>query len=301
MSNRNPGIGRFIALALLATGALMAGAPRASADDKVVCMITARSDATLTVTTDADTELLVVLQDKTEIKRGTNKASSAELIPGLRIKVKGALDAQQRLIADDISFSSQDYRTAMQIQRGTETMLALHAAQIQKNGTGVANNRAAIEAMGRTVADSQQQLKSDELKATATSGVIDNRIANLDDFNVIDSVTVHFANGSAKLNNEALGKLRDFIEKAKGVEAYRVSVQGYASAVGSAPANNSLSVERAHNVTMALQQNGIPTTNLFLPAGMGTTEQVADNSTKAGQAENRRVVITVLQNKGIAK
>ena len=299
MSNTNPGLGRFTALALLAVGMLTAGAPRAMADDKTVCMITARNDAVLTVATDDDKELLVVLQDNTEIKRGTNHANSSELIPGLRIKVKGSFDGQQRLIADDISFSSQDYRTAMQIQAGTERMLALHGAAIQKNGQGVAQNKSAIQSLGGKVADNSKQIEANDLKATATSGVLASRINDLDDYNVVDSVTLHFANGSAKVNDEAMGQLRDFIEKNKGVEAYKVQVQGYASAVGPTPLNNTLSVERATNVTMALQQNGIPSTSLLLPAGMGTTEQVADNSTKAGQAENRRVVISVLQNKGI--
>ena len=33
---------------------------------------------------------------------------------------------------------------------------------------------------------------------------------------------------------------------------------------------------------------------------MGTTEQVGSNATSAGQAENRRTVVRLLQNKGIA-
>jgi outer membrane protein OmpA-like peptidoglycan-associated protein len=78
-------------------------------------------------------------------------------------------------------------------------------------------------------------------------------------------------------------------------------VQGYASAVGSAALNQKLSMERADNVLAFLEQNGtIPLTNILAPGAMGTSDQVAPDATKEGQAENRRVVVRILQNKGIA-
>jgi OOP family OmpA-OmpF porin len=40
--------------------------------------------------------------------------------------------------------------------------------------------------------------------------------------------------------------------------------------------------------------------NILDPGAMGTSKQVASDSTAEGQAENRRVVVRVLQNKGIA-
>jgi OOP family OmpA-OmpF porin len=39
---------------------------------------------------------------------------------------------------------------------------------------------------------------------------------------------------------------------------------------------------------------------LLAPGAMGENELVADDKTVEGQAENRRVVVRVLQNKGIA-
>jgi outer membrane protein OmpA-like peptidoglycan-associated protein len=38
----------------------------------------------------------------------------------------------------------------------------------------------------------------------------------------------------------------------------------------------------------------------MVPAAMGVSQQVAPNTTAQGQAENRRAVVTLLQNKGIA-
>jgi outer membrane protein OmpA-like peptidoglycan-associated protein len=78
-------------------------------------------------------------------------------------------------------------------------------------------------------------------------------------------------------------------------------VKGYASKVGSAALNQKLSTERAENVTNFLEQEGkIPLTNMLAPGAMGTSQQVAPDTTAEGQAENRRVVVSILQNKAIA-
>ena len=53
------------------------------------------------------------------------------------------------------------------------------------------------------------------------------------------------------------------------------------------------------NVLTIIQQAGVPLTRILAPAAMGTTEQVADNHTRGGQAQNRRVVVTIVVNKGI--
>jgi outer membrane protein OmpA-like peptidoglycan-associated protein len=96
-------------------------------------------------------------------------------------------------------------------------------------------------------------------------------------------------------------QLLDLATKAKTITAYIIQVQGYASAVGSAALNQKLSLERADNVLALLEQDGqIPLTNILAPGAVGTSGQVAPNATTEGQAENRRVVVRILQNKGIA-
>ena len=90
-------------------------------------------------------------------------------------------------------------------------------------------------------------------------------------------------------------------EKAKGVNGYTIQVKGYASATGSAALNQKLSEQRAGNVTNILVQQGrIPLTNLLAPGAMGESRQIGDDKTADGEAENRRVVVRVLQNKAIA-
>lgn len=76
---------------------------------------------------------------------------------------------------------------------------------------------------------------------------------------------------------------------------------GYADATGSAAVNTKLSEERAKAViTYLMQQGGVPVRHIVAPGAMGEYGAVATNETKAGRAENRRVEVKVLVNKGIA-
>jgi outer membrane protein OmpA-like peptidoglycan-associated protein len=78
-------------------------------------------------------------------------------------------------------------------------------------------------------------------------------------------------------------------------------VKGYASATGSVALNQKLSEDRAQNVTsILLQQAKVPLTRMLAPGAMGESEQVGNEKSEEGQAQNRRVVVRVLQNKAIA-
>jgi outer membrane protein OmpA-like peptidoglycan-associated protein len=117
----------------------------------------------------------------------------------------------------------------------------------------------------------------------------------------MNEVTVLFANGSVALEEQYKPQLLKLAEQATTITGYVVQVKGYASAVGSAALNQKLSVERANVVSQFLEQDAnVPLTNMLAPGAMGTSQQVAPDKTAEGQAENRRVVVMILQNKGIA-
>jgi outer membrane protein OmpA-like peptidoglycan-associated protein len=110
---------------------------------------------------------------------------------------------------------------------------------------------------------------------------------------------VYFKNGRADVSPDYVAQLQEFAEKAKGVNGYKVQIQGYASAVGARAFNEALSEKRAGAVTAVLQRGGVPPANIFVPAAMGISEQFAENNTAGGQAANRRVIVTILQSKGL--
>jgi outer membrane protein OmpA-like peptidoglycan-associated protein len=65
--------------------------------------------------------------------------------------------------------------------------------------------------------------------------------------------------------------------------------------------NEKLSEERAQAVADYLVEDcNVPMRHVITPAAMGETHAVASNETAAGRAENRRVEVKVLVNKGIA-
>jgi len=91
------------------------------------------------------------------------------------------------------------------------------------------------------------------------------------------------------------------VEKAKTINGYMIEVKGYASSTGNAASNQKLSEDRANNVTnILLQQGKVSLTRMLAPGAMGESDQVGNEKTQEGQAENRRVVVRVLQNKAIA-
>ena len=127
------------------------------------------------------------------------------------------------------------------------------------------------------------------------------RFGQLDDYYIMDEVTVYFGNGKTKIDPKYASQLTTLSQKAAKVDGYMIEVKGYASAVGSVAMNQKLSQERAQNVTdILLQQGKVPLTRMLAPGAMGESEQVASDKTKEGEAENRRVVVRVLQNKAIA-
>ncbi len=127
------------------------------------------------------------------------------------------------------------------------------------------------------------------------------RFGQLNDYYIFEEVTVLFANGKTKVNPKYNPQLVALAEKAKSVKGYMIQVKGFASSSGSATFNQQLSDNRANNVTnILLQQGHVPLTNLLAPGAMGESHQVGNDKSAEGEAQNRRVVVRVLQNKGIA-
>lgn len=71
-----------------------------------------------------------------------------------------------------------------------------------------------------------------------------------------------------------------------------VSVEGHTDNVGAPRYNTALSLRRAESVAQYLVMNGWPAEAVERKAH-GSSKPVADNSTAAGRAQNRRVVLTV--------
>ena len=297
---------RIALIAALSVAALVLTGGVAAAQN-MQGVINGRSGATMTLQTQDLGNVVVILTPYTEVDEveGVFHARKKEmavtaLVPGLQVQVQGSYNAQNQLVADTVKFKGSDLRNAEDIQAGitpTEQQVQANQQQIQAEKQALAQQKIQLAA-------EQQKTEANQAAIAANKAMIaaDNkRFGELADYNILGEVTVYFANGSTTIEPQYKPQLLQLAQQAMGIKGYVLQVQGYASAVGSAALNQRLSSERAANVTEFLEQQGnIPLTNMLAPGAMGTSQQVASDATAEGQAEDRRVVVKILQNKGIA-
>jgi OOP family OmpA-OmpF porin len=289
---------------------VLSGASNAFADDHVHGVITDKKSGILLIQPDGASNLVVVVTDRTKVVRTDGfrerRMSSATLIPGLRVKVEGKYDTPERFIAEEVTFKRSDLKTALSFQatdqrsRANQELLEQHARALRELGVTLADQAATLGRHAAGIQANAAGIQANEEKIVATSGELSSRIGNLDAYTVIDSMTVHFRNGSAVLGPEYRARLKEFAAQAKNQQGYMVQVQGFASTPGTEILNTKLSRQRADAVVAVLQQNGVALTSIVVPAAIGETQQIASDATSKGQAENRRAIVTLLQNKGIA-
>ena len=301
--------GRFVKFALvvslsLAALVLLGGV---AAAQSISGVINGRNGATMTVQSPGVGNTVVVLTDNTEVEdvSGLFHARKKQmgltaLVPGLQVQVQGNYNAQNQLVADTVKFNGKNLQTATDIQAGVTPVEQQEQAQQQQLAQQQAKlkqEQAQIQAT-----DAEQAKHAQEIAAQqAAIAAVNKRFGELGEYNIWDKVTVLFGNDKITVDPQYYPQLQALCQKSKTVTGYVIQVKGYASKVGSAALNQKLSQERAANVTDYLdQQCHIPLTNILAPGAMGTSKQVAPDTTTEGQAENRRVVVLLLQNKGIA-
>ena len=184
----------------------------------------------------------------------------------------------------------------------TNEKVAAAQDQLRSDRKDIEQSQSDLASAKQDISTTQQGLAAN-VQATGENkqaiGQTNGRIGTLDQYDTKGTYTVSFANGKSVVTKKYKDELTDFVKQAADTPGAMIEVQGYASKVGSPALNQRLSSERADNVLTIIQQAGVPLTRILAPAAMGTTEQVADNHTRSGQAQNRRVVVTVVINKGI--
>ena len=303
--NKTLRIASVVILSLTVLALLSAAASAQSL--KVKGNIISRAGNTMTVKTMDGTNVIVVLNDSTDVQQvqGAFKArkkemSMAALIPGLACEVQGTYNAQNQLVADWVRFNGEDLEQAQSAQAAvheTQVQAAKNQAELQQQADALAAQNAALKEQQAAITAQQKEIAANKAKIAANSA----RFGQLDDYYILDEVTVYFGNGQVKVDPKYNAPLLALVQKAMTYNGYTIQVKGYASSVGSATLNQKLSDDRANNVTnILIQQGHVPLTNMLAPGAMGESHQVGNDKTAEGQAENRRVVVRALLNKGIA-
>jgi outer membrane protein OmpA-like peptidoglycan-associated protein len=276
-------------------------------NQKVEGIIKGRSGNTMTLATSDASKLVVLLTDQTDVaqvqgalKARNKKMSMAALIPGLPVQVEGSMNDQNQLVATKVRFKGNDFEQAQAIQAGvheTQKQAAANQAEIEKQNQALAEQNAALKEQQAALDEQAKKVAANKAAIAANSA----RFGQMDEYYILDEVTVLFGNGKTKVDPQYIPQITALCDKAKTYNGYMIQVKGYASSSGSAAVNQKLSEQRAANVTNIVTQQGhVPLTNMLAPGAMGESRQVGTDKTVEGQAENRRVVVRILQNKGIA-
>jgi OmpA-OmpF porin, OOP family len=273
-------------------------------------MISGRTGETLILST-PDGNVTVVLDDSTKVQQpkglGLRKkqVSAAVLMPGLKVSVDGTGDAN-KVTAKSITFDASDLQTAEMIQAGlhptaeqvaaNQQNIATNTKDISTNKQDIAANQQATSANAQNIAANKADIQKnlDDIEANTK------RFSELGDYALKGQGTINFKPGSAKISAEDLARLDTLAQKAKDQTGYIIEVMGYADATGNAAINTKLSQDRAQAVINYFVQHGVPIRHITAPGAYGDTNAVASRETVSGRAENRRVEIKVLINKGIA-
>ena len=278
----------------------IASGTAAAQSTKVQGIIKSRSGPDIILSTSQDPNMVVTLTDSTDVgqvegllKTRSKQMSMAALIPGLAVSVEGDYNNQNLLVARKVRFKSNDLKNAKAIAAGMHDT----NAQVQKNQQELEQQNAELKAQNEALQKHEEAIKTNQAAIDAAVA----RFGQLDDYYIMDEVTIYFANGKTKVDPKYVSQITTLTQNAGKVNGYMIEVKGYASAVGSPQMNQKISQERAQNVAnILLQQGKVPLTRMLAPGAMGESEQVGTNKTVEGQAENRRVVVRVLQNKAIA-
>lgn len=183
-----------------------------------------------------------------------------------------AMMAQQR--------EAESARTAMQAIEEAEQAKALAASSETAAQLAKREAELAVEQ-----ADSlRRQLENLQLRQTE-SGV------------VVTLGDVLFKTGEVQLRPEAMASLVEVVDLLQSEPEKKIRIEGHTDATGDAATNLKISEQRANAVLEALVSLGVESGRVTT-AGMGEDFPIASNETEEGRAQNRRVDVILLDDKG---
>jgi outer membrane protein OmpA-like peptidoglycan-associated protein len=266
----------------------------------------------------------VSLSSSTKIKerkgnpfRGGKKYEASDLSRGLAVEIEGHGNDAGALVADQIKFSEAEFRVANSVVslvtpvEGRVTDTETRMTQSEDNAKRLSGQLEELAAVANTAnggAKAAQEAADKAMAAansaneriTTTGETLNSRISSLDDFDVAKTITINFKVGSSKLSAESKAALDELAEQAKSEKGHVIQVAGFASADGNESLNRRLSRERAEAVTSYLIENhDIPQRRIITPVGYGESHAAAENTTRDGRKQNRRVEVAILVSKGL--
>ena len=146
------------------------------------------------------------------------------------------------------------------------------------------------DTVGQQAAEAQQTADKASRQVTALSGMV----SNLENYKVVNQVSVHFALDRDTLTSEAAKTLDELASQLSNTRNYIITVEGGTDSAGAKEYNYGLSNRRADKVKKYLSATcNVPVFKIHV-VGLGGDKPVAPNDTASGRAQNRRADIQML-------
>jgi len=262
-------------------------------------------DSTFVVrdTTGNDTRIIVAPGSSIKTKSGWfgsgDRYASNQIVRGLYLEAEGRGDGSGNLAATKIRFDEDDYRVAQSIDTrvGPAEARLTAAEENAQRVAGQIDELMAISNAARGGAKAAQETADAAVEGVNATNA---RITAMDDYVVQSTATVNFLVNSARLSPEAKTQLDEVATAAATLKGYVIEITGFASAEGSTAHNKALSQRRSQAVIDYLvETHNVPLRRIGQSYGFGELQAVADNTTREGREQNRRVEVKLLVSRGI--
>jgi OmpA-OmpF porin, OOP family len=248
-----------------------------------------------------DTNVMIAADANVKTKGtfGGDKVPADNIVRGLNLEVEGTGDSAGNLVAKKVRFNKSDLRIAQSIESRVAPAEE-RISQAEQNSERISGQIDELLAISNAARGGAKAAQDSADAAIAGVNATNTRISSIDDFEVQSSATVNFKVGSSVLSEEGKTMLDQIAQSALALKGYSIEVTGFADASGDLKKNKALSQRRAQSVIEYLVEiHNIPLRRVGNSYGFGEGQALADNSTREGRTQNRRVEVKLLVSRGL--
>jgi outer membrane protein OmpA-like peptidoglycan-associated protein len=272
---------------------------------KIQGVVVAKDANSFTIRDTTGVETKVVLTSGTSIKTkggffgGSKTTPMDAIVRGLNMEVEGRGDTTGALAATKVRFGKADLAVAQSIESRVAPAEE-RLTQAEQNAERISGQIDELVAVSNAARGGAKAAQDTADAAVAAVNATNQRITSLDDYVVQSTQTVNFKVNSATLSTEAKTALDEVATAALQLKGYVIEITGFASAEGGTAKNKALSQKRAQAVIDYLvETHNIPLRRIGQSYGFGELQAVADNTTREGREQNRRVEVKLMVSRGL--